>query len=207
MLDKNDAASADVASLLDRLERVEAIQEIQKVQARYCHFLLKHEYDRVVDECFAAKTDDLSVEFSDSGLYRGRENLRKLYSEFNELKQLPGFFILHATCNPYIELAEDGLSAKSTWLSPGCSGRSTHSTWIWGIFYVDYLKEDGRWGIQHSNFSPIFRNRYEVSWAEAKDHGSVRTFSFPPEAPPSIYRAYSELKHQPNIFSHHPKIP
>lgn len=207
MLEKAQTTSEEIQSLYRRLERVEAIQEIEKLQSRYCHYLLKHEYDRIVDDCFAHDTDDVSVEFSDSGMYRGQEKVRRLYSEFNALKDMPGFFILHMTVNPYIEVAADGLSAKSSWLSPGCSGRSESSTWIWGVFYVDYVKERGRWRIQHTNFSPIFRNKYEVSWAKAEDHGTVRTFSFPPDAPPSIYRPYSELKRQPNIFSHHPKLP
>jgi len=207
MQETEEALSDDAHSLLRRLERVEAIQEIEKLQSRYCHYLLKHEYDRIVDDCFVHLTDDVSVEFSDSGVYRGQDKIRQLYSEFNTLKNLPGFFILHTTVNPYIVLAADGQSAKSSWLSPGCSGRSSSATWIWGVFYVDYRKERGRWRIQHTNFAPIFRNPYEVSWARAENHGSVRTFSFPPDAPPTVYRPYSELKNQPDIFSHHPKLP
>jgi hypothetical protein len=201
-------ASRAIQTLLERVQRLEDQLEIQKLQSKYAHYLFTQKFDRIVDECFAKRLPDVSVEFSDSGVYRGLDNVRALYQAFMATKNIPGFFILHMLVNPYIEIAADGLSARSHWLSPGAAGSAGSATWIWGPYYVDYVKEDGFWRIAHSNLAPLFRNRYEVSWAEAKDHGSVRgPLAVQPNEPSTLYRPYNEVKNEPDIFKHHPRLP
>ena len=73
---------------------------------------------------------------------------------------------------------------------------------------MDYVKEEGRWKIAHSNLVPVFRNRYETSWAQATDHGTVRgVLSAPPDEPPTLYKPYNEAKKKPDIFAEHPGLP
>ena len=197
-----------VQELVARVQRLEDTIEIQKLQSKYIHYLFKQRFDRIVDECFAKNLPDVSVEFSDSGVYRGLESVRALYRSFEVTKTIPGFFILHMTVNPVIEIAKDGLSARSHWLSPGAAGSDTSAAWIWGTFYVDYVKEDGRWRIAHSNLVPLFRNRYETSWAQATDHGTVRgVLAAQPDEPSTLYKPYNEAKKQCDIFAKHPKLP
>jgi hypothetical protein len=161
-----------------------------------------------VPECLAQHLPDVSVEFSDSGVYRGLDSIKALYQAFNATRNVPGFFILHMTVNPYIEIAADGQSARSHWLSPGAAGSATSATWIWGPYYVDYVKEEGAWRIAHSNLAPLFRNRYETSWSVAADHGSVRgPLAVGPDEPTTLYRPYNELKTERDIFKHHPQLP
>ena len=194
--------------LLARVQRLEDELEIRKLQSKYAHYLFTQQFDRIVDDCFAKKSADVSVEFSDSGVYRGLESIRALYKAFEATRRIPGFFIMHMTVNPYIEIAKDGRSARSHWLSPGASGSDHSASWIWGPYYVDYVKEDGRWLIAHSNFAPVFRNPYEVSWARAADHGSVRgALRVEPDEPTTLYRPYNEVKSTPDIFKHHPDLP
>ena len=197
-----------VQELVARVQRLEDTIEIQKLQSKYIHYLFKQRFDRIVDECFAKNLPDVSVEFSDSGVYRGLESVRALYRSFEVTKTIPGFFILHMTVNPVIEIAKDGLSARSHWLSPGAAGSDKSAAWIWGTFYVDYVKEDGRWRIAHSNLVPLFRNRYETSWAQATDHGTVRgVLAAQPDEPSTLYKPYNEAKKQCDIFAKHPKLP
>jgi hypothetical protein len=197
-----------IDKLLARVQRLEDTLEIQKLQSRYVHYLFTQRFERVVEECFAQKVPDVSVEFSDSGVYRGLESIRALYKSFEAVKAIPGFFILHMTVNPYIEIAKDGLSARSHWLSPGAAGSNTSASWIWGPYYVDYVKEDGAWRIAHSNLVPLFRNRYEFSWANAPDHGTVTgPLNVQPNEPSTLYSPYNELKQQPDIFKNHPNLP
>jgi len=197
-----------VQELAARVQRLEDTIEIQSLQSKYIHYLFKQRFDRIVDECFAKNLPDVSVEFSDSGVYRGLESVRALYRSFEVTKTIPGFFILHMTVNPVIEVAKDGLSARSHWLSPGAAGSDRSAAWIWGPFYVDYVKEDGRWRIAHSNLVPLFRNRYETSWAQAPDHGTVRgVLAAQPGEPSTLYRPYNEAKKQCDIFANHPKLP
>ena len=197
-----------VQELAARVQRLEDTIEIQSLQSKYIHYLFKQRFDRIVDECFARHLPDVSVEFSDSGVYRGLESVRALYRSFDVTKTIPGFFILHMTVNPVIEISKDGLSARSHWLSPGAAGSDKSAAWIWGTFYVDYVKEDGRWRIAHSNLVPLFRNRYETSWAQAPDHGTVRgVLAAQPDEPSTLYRPYNEAKKQCDIFANHPKLP
>jgi SnoaL-like domain len=204
----NDDLTRVVERLAARVERLEDTIEIEQLQSKYVHYLFKQRFERIVDECFAKKLPDVSVEFSDSGVYRGLESVRALYRSFEVTKTIPGFFILHMTVNPVIEIANDGLSARSHWLSPGAAGSDRSAAWIWGPFYVDYVKEDGRWRIAHSNLVPLFRNRYETSWAQAADHGTVRgVLPAEPDEPSTLYKPYNEVKKHCDIFANHPMLP
>jgi hypothetical protein len=199
---------AVIRELLSRVQRLEDNLEIQKLQSKYAHYLFTQQFDKVFAECFAKNLDTVSVEFSDSGVYRGADGVQALYAAFEATRNIPGFFILHMTVNPYIEIAADGGSARSHWLSPGAAGSDTAATWIWGPCYVDYVREAGAWRIAHTNLAPLFRNRYESSWAEARDHGSVRgPLSVKPSEPSTVYRPYNELKKERDIFKHHPRLP
>lgn len=200
-------------SELERLERrvrhLEDLRAIEKLQSKYAHLLFTQRYTRIVDECFARHAGDVTLEFSDSGVYRGLESIRAVYRDFEAAKRrIPGFFILHMAVNPYIEIARDGESAHSHWLSPGAVGSNSSAGWVWGPYYIDYLREEGEWRILHSNLAPLFRNRYEVSWAEAPDHGSVRgALTVEPACGPTLYRPYNEVKGEPDVFRNHPDLP
>lgn len=197
-----------IRQLAARVQYLEDLQEIQRMQSKYAHLLFKREFERIVDECFAKNVPDVSLEFSDSGVYRGLESIRRVYSDFARLREVPGFFVLHMTLNPYIEIAKDGMSARSHWLSPGAVGSSDSASWVWGPYYVDYVREEGRWLIAHSKLVPLFRNPYEVSWAKATDHGTVRRFlTRPPDEPTTLYRPYNEACSQPDLFRNHPDLP
>jgi len=207
-ISSDPALAEQLAALARRVTYLEDLQEIQRLQSQYAHYLFTQRFDRIVDDCFAKKAADVSVEFSDSGVYRGLASIRALYAAFMATKQIPGFFILHMAVNPYIEIARDGLSARSHWLSPGAVGSNTSAGWVWGPYYVDYVKEEGAWRILHSNLAPLFRNRYEVSWAEARDHGTVRTaLSTRADEPSTLYRPYNEVKREADIFRRHPDLP
>src|SRR6202050_2312110 len=204
----NDDLMRTVQDLVARVRHLEDTPEIQQLQSKYIHYLFKQRFDRIVEECFAQNLPDVSVEFSDSGVYRGLESVRALYKPFEVTKTIPGFFILHMTVNPVIEIAADGRSARSHWLSPGAAGAERAASWIWGPFYVDYVKEDGHWRIAHSNLVPVFRNRYETSWAQAADHGTVRgVLTAQPDEPSTLYKPYNEAKKEREIFAKHPTLP
>jgi hypothetical protein len=205
----NAAGSAEMLEqLAARVQRLENTLAIQKLQSKYAHYLFTQHYDRIFEETYAQQAADVSVEFSDSGVYRGPDSVRALYEAFEATKDIPGFFILHMTVNPYIEIAADGLSARSHWLSPGATGSNQSAGWVWGPYYIDYVKENGEWRILHSNLAPVFRNSYDVSWAQAADNGTVRgVLAVEPDEPSTLYRPYHEAKQQPDIFADHPALP
>jgi len=203
------AADRDlVLELTSRVRHLEDQVAIQKLQSKYAHYLFTQDFDRIFDECYAQSSPDVSVEFSDSGVYRGPDKVRALYAAFEVTKAIPGFFIMHMTVNPYIEIAADGQSAQSHWLSPGATGSNTSAGWVFGPYYIDYVKENGEWRILHSNLAPVVRTSYDVSWADATDNGTVRgVLDIEPDAPPTLYQPYHEAKQQPDLFARYPDLP
>ena len=158
---------------------------------------------------FALDRADVSVEFSDSGVYRGGDSVLRLYAAFAATREAPAFFLMHLAVNPYIEIAADGQSAKSHWLSPGATNSARNgSSWVWGPYYVDYVKQNGEWKIHHSNLAPLFRNPYDVSWNDATTHGTVTgQLSVGPDEPSTLYRPFNEVKQERDMFRNHPPLP
>jgi hypothetical protein len=196
-------------ALAARVRYLEDMTAIQKLQAAYVHSLFTQRYENI-PALFARNSADVRVEFSDSGVFEGRASVERLYAAFVRTREVPGFFILHMAVNPYIEIAADGQSAKSHWLSPGAANSPSGSSWIWGPYYVDYVKEDGEWKILHSNLAPLFRNPYQYSWGESPHHGTVNVggmLGLEPDAPSTLYRPFNEVKTETNIFRNHPDLP
>lgn len=205
---QNDQNTELLQELTARVQRLEDTLAIQKLQAKYAHYLLTQDYGKIYAECYAHEHPDISVEFSDSGVYRGTESVRKLYAAFDRTKAIPGFFLMHMTVDPYIEVAADGLSARSHWLSPGATGSNANAGWVFGPYYIDYVKEHDEWRILHSNLAPVFRTTFGVSWADATDNGTVRgILGVEPDEPSTLYEPYHEAKQQPDIFAKYPELP
>jgi hypothetical protein len=196
-------------ALAERMRYLEDMTAIQKLQAAYVHSLFTQRYESV-PALFARNAPDVRVEFSDSGVFEGRASVERLYGAFARTRNVPGFFIMHMAVNPYIEIAADGQNARSHWLSPGASNSPSGSSWIWGPYYVDYIKEDGEWKILHSNLAPLFRNPYQYSWGESPHHGTVDVsgmLGLTPDAPSTLYRPFNEVKAETDIFRNHPELP
>jgi hypothetical protein len=207
--DKGNAVDPQAFNALaERVQKLEDVLAIQKLQAKYASYLFLQRYDRIFDELYAQKNPDVSVEFSDSGIYRGADSVRGLYQAFDVTKKIPGFFLMHMTVDPYIEVAADGQSARSQWLSPGITGSNTSAGWVFGPYYIDYVKEDGEWRILHSNLAPIVRTSFDVSWAKATDNGTVRgVLPVEPDGPSTLYRPYVERKREADMFKEFPDLP
>lgn len=200
---------AVLQELLARMQYLEDMTALQKLQASYVHLLFTQRFEDI-PSLYAQHHPDVSLEFSDSGLFRGHNSITRLYNAFGQTRDIPGFFIMHMAVNPYIEIAADGQSARSHWLSPGASNSPSASSWIWGPYYVDYVKEDGEWRILHSKLVPLFRNPYEYSWGESPHHGSVNVsgiLGLEPDEPSTLYRPFNEVKQERDIFRNHPELP
>lgn len=205
---ESDVTPAEIQALVKRVQYLEDVTAIQKLQAAYVHRLFTQRFEAI--PAMYSRSPDVRVEFSDSGVFQGPESVTRLYNAFGRTRDVPGFFILHMAVNPYIEIAADGRSARSHWLSPGASNSPSASSWIWGPYYVDYVKEDGEWKILHSNLLALFRNPYQYSWGESPHHGTVDVsgmLGLTPDAPSTLYRPFNEVRKERNIFRNHPELP
>lgn len=206
---EQDGADAELVNrLASRVQRLEDTIAIEKLQAKYANYLFLQRYERIFPELYAQHNPDVSVEFSDSGVYRGPESVAGLYAAFGVTREIPGFFLMHMTVDPYIEMAADGRSARSQWLSPGITGSNSSAGWVFGPYYVDYVKEDGEWRILHSNLAALVRTSFETSWAKATDNGTVRgVLPVEPDGPSTLYRPYAERKKEADMFKAFPDLP
>ena len=76
-----------------------------------------------------------------------------------------GQLLLHVTTTGIIEVADDGLTAKGYWYSPGMIrevGMSGNS--IWEAYGVDFIKENGEWKIWHLHMFTDFMGGFYINF-------------------------------------------
>jgi hypothetical protein len=191
---KNEELARKVQHLVD-------LEEIKKLQRRYQYWLFKQDYDRIIDS-FAKKTPGVRMEASDSGVFRGPEGVARFFRQVvGALRTRPGAFTMHLAVGPVIEIAGDGKTAKSIWFSPGCAG----NLWVWGVYVIDYVREDGQWRFWHMVFSPFFRTPYEKGWTQVPVSGTLS--SGLEDGPPSRWNPYDKTKAGQELFRHLPDAP
>jgi hypothetical protein len=100
----------------------------------------------------------------------------------------------HALASDVIEVAEDGMSARSFYLTPGTlmgsvgmeSTDSRGATWFWERYGSDFVYFEGKWQWFHEQVCPDLMSTYDVgNWAYddfcEKLSGNVKA---PPAMPP-----------------------
>jgi hypothetical protein len=79
--------------------------------------------------------------------------LEPVYPEVSAVKDRRALIeeAMHLLVSPVIEVAEDGLTAKGLWYTPGCifstltPRKNREGMWIWERYGADFVLEDGRW--------------------------------------------------------------
>lgn len=188
----------NLEELYAKVKHLENLEEIKKLQRKYQYWLYKQDYEKIVERCFAQKTPGIRMEASDSGVFKGIEGIKRFFLEsMGALRNKPGAFTMHLAVGPIIEIAKDGKTAKSIWFSPGCAGEPM---WVWGVYMIDYVKEDGEWKLWHVNFNPLFRTPYDKGWAEVPIAGT--TSKGLEDEPPSRWNPYDKTKTGQELFHH-----
>lgn len=101
--------------------------------------------------------------------------MRDMYGVLNLYGHNPGTFgqSCHVLASPVIEVAEDGKSARSFYLTPGTmmgvngpkGGRS--GGWLWERYGSDFVYRDGKWWWFHEQVCPDIGDSYdETNWAQ-----------------------------------------
>lgn len=187
----------NLEELYAKVKHLEELEEIKKLQRKYQYWLFKQDYEKIVERCFAQKTPGVRMEASDSGVYKGNDGIKRFFLEtMGALRKRPGGFTMHLAVAPVIEIAKDGKTARGVWFSPGCGG----TLWVWGVYMVDYVKEDGKWKFWHMIFSPFFRTPYDKGWSEVPVSGTLKTGL--EDGPPSRWNPYDKTKKGSELFYH-----
>lgn len=198
----------NLEELSAKISRMEDLEAIKKLQNTYQYYLFKEDYEKIAANMFSETMPDVSIEASDSGIYRGKEGINRFFHKFmGFLKVTRGAFTMHMALGPVIEIAEDGKTAKGIWFSPGCATdpKGLHALWIWGVYVNDYVKENGKWKFWHVSFVPFFRTPYDKGWIKEPIGTSLSTGM--EDAPPSRWNPYDVSKTAEELFAHLPDPP
>jgi len=97
------------------------------------------------------------------------EKLVKMYPDVEgKNKGQLAEFAMHTLASSIIEIAEDGMSAKASFYTPGIilSNRSWRGTkfamWLWERYGEDWVWEDGEWKVLHNQVAPDVSGMVDV---------------------------------------------
>lgn len=213
---------------LKRLEEVERkaqraldLQAIQNTMAMHCYYHAANWHDEELDKVWAKKTpgvafhdligryegmDAIRAFYYDGHIRRGaaqRKMMKKLYPwiEDDPRNDFIGKLVVHMLTTSFLEVAEDGQTAKGIWISPGymsmCSGGKMRAFWHYDRYGVDFVKEDGEWKIWHLHIYRDFMTPFEKSWVDnalnpdpQNGLGSLPPDFVEPNAPDDPYPKY-----------------
>jgi hypothetical protein len=165
-------------SLEQRVARMETANEIQNLMSRYSFLHSANMHQECMD-LFALDTSGVRAEMM-WGVYEGRGGIERCYPGFHVWADgdPTGKMHMHALASPLIEVAEDGLTARGVWISPGHEtgpgldnpdDPTPIARWSWCKYGCDFILENGVWKIWHLHVYGILMCTFEKSWTEAPD--------------------------------------
>ena len=181
-----------LAKVTTRTNRVDDVNRIENLQGSYGYYTDKMLWDEVVD-LFA---DDGTLEIGPSGVYVGRDSIKRYLLSLSGGKQgpLPGVLNDHFEEQPIVTVAADGQSAKGRWrlmLMTGVSGSGSGGNWGEGVYENEYIKENGVWKFSKVHWYQTFTAPYSPGWHKAPEPMAEPFKDFPPDRPPTeVYKSY-----------------
>jgi hypothetical protein len=124
------ADKARLAAIVERASRVRDINEIENLQRIYGYYTDKMLWDEVLD----LFTDDATLEIGTSGVYAGKDSIRRYLYSLSDGKQGPleGVLYNHLQLQPVVTVSDDGRTARGRWralILTGVSGSGSGGNW------------------------------------------------------------------------------
>jgi len=171
------AADTRLAAIRQRSDRIRAINEIENLQRIYGYYTDKMLWDQVVD----LFTEDGTLEIGLSGVYVGKDSVRRYLYSLSDGRQGPieGLLYEHLQFQPIITLSDDGKSAKGRWrtlIQTGTHGAGSGGQWGEGPYENEYVRENGVWKISKLRWYATFIAPYEGGWLHVTED-AVRDYS------------------------------
>lgn len=152
-----------------QIARNRAATEIQTVLGRYSFYYTAQKFNECAKLWARRKDSSADLGF---GVFEGYDSICRLYNEDSPLPL--GLFRIHALTTPAIEVAEDGLTARGVWISPGIDTNPEANPedgkvacyWCWIKYGADFIKENDKWYIWHLIAYGLFHTDYYTSWGD-----------------------------------------
>lgn len=213
-----------MSAILQLTERFEDRREIKNLMGKYVTSCLLCRENTLVDELFCSR-DDITLGFN-NGYYVGREAvkgyfqavcdatakkskcLQKIFPE--QLGKLSeeelygvGPFKAEPLTSPYVQIAEDGQTAKAIWMVEGSITDITEkgpvTNWSWGYYAADFIKENGQMRLWHVLRVEDVHCPNGVNWGmpennfpELPEFAELKDIQLPaPNHPAAVYETFS----------------
>ena len=176
-----------LAAAEHRITLTEDYNQLANLQRMYGYYLDKAQFSELID----LFTDDVSLEYSHRGVYKGKEHAKLLMGLMPGSPARGGlaYGMLqnHIQIGGVIHVAEDGLTAKARWRALIMMGNYSKQTADWqeGIYENEYRKEHGVWKISKLVAAMNVAAKYDTGWGVAPEPMPGVNKNLPPDAPQS----------------------
>lgn len=185
-------------NLVRSLEKLEIYQELQNEMGRTIVAFNFKQPDQVLSH-FAMEKEDVSLEYADEGVFKGKDAVTQIINETLGREKVPGEMLDLQLTTPMIEVAEDLQTAKAVWWCPGAGTlvqdrAEPEAVWVWGMLGVDFIVCNGEWKIWHLHYFRFIKCNYQKGWVE--DISMINRMNAPlhPASQPTTYHnPYSPL--------------
>jgi hypothetical protein len=199
-----DEAAGELHALLTerrtQLARLEAWEAVENLQAAYGYY-----FDRQLwDDVAALFSGDATFEYGQSGVYRGRDSIRRGLMLFGDQGPEHGRLNNHFQLQPLITVADDGRSARARWRGLNQTGvHGEYGEWSEGVYENEYVLEDGVWRISRLHFYVTVIADYERGWGNDPKPMPGPSERIPPDAPPTeVYESLPGVHIPPFHYDH-----
>ena len=185
---KGKLSQKTTAALETRMTRAEDVEAIKKLQRAY-GFYLEHWQEDELIALFSTR-EDVTIEINDSGEFRGPEGVKQCYvfgdhytAYAGQKTAPPEYLHLMVPISGIVDVAPNGKTAQGRWYGTfhGALPRGGQLRALigYGIWEMDYIKEDSIWKIWKLLFCDIFSSPIEDGWVKTpfinNPHAKVRT--------------------------------
>lgn len=157
-----DELQAQVGILQDRLQNLEDIKEIKTLQRKYGYYLDTSKWDEIID---LFSDDAESLELADSGVYLGKEGIKKFFLIMRKKSATPGYLHVVLQLQGIVDVEPSRKTAKGTWqaialLALPVKGE-IRPMMGHGVYVADYVREKDKWLFKKLNYYLTFRTPFE----------------------------------------------
>ena len=204
--------TATVKKLEARMQATEDIEAIKKLQYAYGYYLEHWQEEQLLE--LWSHSSEISCELNETGLYEGWAAIQRCfhfpdhYTGFGGEKTAPPEYLhLMVPISGIVDVAPDGKTAQGRWYGTfhGALPRGGQLRALigYGIWEMDYIKEDGVWKIWKLLFCDIFSTPLEEGWVKTPFINNPPAKVRPPQVRGKDIRPYPSGY----IFPYHYKNP
>lgn len=168
---------------LKRLVRMADSVEIQMLMGRFTQYFDQFNAMAIHQELLAHDHPEVSVEFTECGVFEGPEKVRDYFAGIQRYLDDPadkrGWMGMQDLANPQVIVSRDGKRAMGSWdiLCPGAQQAAAYPSaerkltayWFCGRYQNEFVFESGRWKLLKLRLMSFFKTPLDQGWIRQSD--------------------------------------